>query len=183
MKTIRLTAILACLSLAGCYDFDFPLDASPSVPVDPRLLATWRCLATDGGLDDEPAALRITRSSDTVSRWTFFNPSDDTDDKGEFDVYASTLGGATLLNALEKGEKDHGKWSFVRYTLLTSNILRLELVDDEPFAKEKSDASALRGAIEKRVNDATIYKDFCVCARLRNASPGPSSEMSPTPRP
>jgi len=178
MKTLRGVLLMSCLSLPACYDFDFPLDPKPQVPVDARLVGAWRCLGTQATLDDPPGVLRIDRRSDLISRWTFESPSaNGAAEKGEYEVHASTVPGGALLNAVELGEKANGKWNFVRYSFLLPDVLRIQLVNDEPFEKAK-DAKALRSQIEKRRNDPAIYTDFLICVR-----PKASSEASATPSP
>ena len=173
MKKLRVVLVVACLFLPACYDFDFPLDPRPQVPVDARLLGAWRCLGSEAALDDLPGILRIARGTDTTSRWSFESLSaDGTPEKSEYDVHGSTVPGGALLNALELGEKANGKWNLVRYSFLLPNVLRIQLVNDEPFAKVK-DAAALRREVERRRDDPAIYADFMICVRPK-ASPSPS---------
>lgn len=183
MKTLRIVIAAACLALPACYEFDFPLDPKPVVRVDPRLVGAWRCLGAETSVDDLPATLRIVRRTSEIMHWSFESlSSDGTKDMGEYDVYASTMKGGALLNALELGEKASGKWSFVQYALLLPNVLRIQVVDDKPFEKVRSHASDLRKAIERRRNDPSIYTDYCVCVRVKASSePSPSSSPSSTP--
>jgi len=177
MKTLRIAAVIVSLSIPACYDFDFPLDPKPQVPVDARVVGTWRCLSAEASADEGAATLRVERRSEMISHWTFETPSSDgTPDQGEFDVHGSAIGGGALLNARDVGDGDLGKWSFVRYTLLIPDVLRIQIVDDQPFLKVKDSASDLRQAVEQRVGDPAIYKDFCVCVRVK-----PSPEPSPSP--
>jgi hypothetical protein len=175
----RLVAVLAgALFLPGCYDFDFPLDQKPVVPVDTRLLGGWRCLGTQADADDAPGTLRIVRRSDTVSRWSFESLSaDGSKEQSDYDVHGSTVKGGALLNALEQGEKANRKWNLVRYSFLLPDVLRLQIVDEKPFEKATT-AEALRLLVEKRVNDLAIYADLLVCVRLKS-----SSAPSPSPTP
>lgn len=179
MKTLRLALVIGCLSMAACYDFDFPLDPKPQVPVDARLIGAWRCLGAQEALEEDPGVLRIARRTDLISRWTFESKSaDGSPEKGEYDVHGSTVPGGALLNALELGEKANGKWNFVRYSFLLPHVLRIQLVNDEPFEKIK-DAKTLRSAIEKRRDDPAIYSDFIICVRSK---PEASATPSPTPK-
>lgn len=179
MKTIRAVLTVACLSLPACYDFDFPLDPKPVVPVDPRLVGTWRCLGAQGDSDDAPGLLRVARRSETLARWSFESRSaDGTPEKDEYEVYGSTVPGGNLLNAQELGEKASGKWSFVRYSFLLPTVLRVQAIDDEPLAKVKGAAVSLRREIEKRRDDPAIYTDFLICVRAKE----PASSPAPSPK-
>jgi hypothetical protein len=178
MKTTRVMLVMACLSLPACYDFDYPLDPRPQTPVDGRLVGAWRCLGAEAELDDDPGVLRVVRPTELTSRWTFESRSaNGTPEKSEYDVHASTVPGGALLNAIERGEKANGKWNLVRYSFLLPDVLRIQLVKDEPFEGVK-DAKILRSEIEKRKDDPAIYADFMICVR-----PKASSEASPSPSP
>ena len=179
MKTPRLSIIVLGLTIPSCYEFNFPLDPTPKVPQDARLAGVWRCLSAHPSVDEGAATLRIEPRPGLLAHWTFETPSSDgTTDQGEFDVYRSSQLGGSLLNAMESGGKEPRKWSFVRYSLLTPDVLRIELMDDEPFDKVKDNAEALRQAITRRVNDPAIYKDFCVCVRATPAAEPSSSPFS-----
>lgn len=179
MKTLRAALIISCLALPACYDFDFPLDEKPQVPVDTRLLGAWRCLGVESDLDEGPAILRVSRRSDTVARWTFGGPSaDGKEENSEYDVHGSSMPGGSFLNALELGEKANGKWNFVKYSFLLPHVLRIQIVDDKPFEKAQANAGLLRKEVEKRRNDPAIYSDFVVCVRAK-----PSASPEPTPKP
>lgn len=181
MKKLRVVLVVACLALPACYDFDFPLDPTPQVPVDGRLFGAWRCLGVQGALDDAPGVLRVVRQTDLTSKWTLEAQSGDgTAEKTEYDVHGSTVPGGDLLNAREQGQKANGKWNLVRYSFLLPDVLRVQLVDDEPFAKVK-DAKTLRSEIEKRRNDPSLYADFMICVRPK-ASTEPSASPSPALR-
>jgi len=149
--------------------------------VDARLLGAWRCLGTQSDLDESPGVLRIARRTDFISKWTFESPaSDGTTEKSEYEAHGSTVKGGALLNVRDLGEKANGKWNFVKYSFLLPDVLRVQAVSDEPFAKMK-DAKSLRKEIEKRRNDAAIYADFLICVRPKPLL-APSPAPSPTPK-
>ena len=181
MKTLRVVLVVACLWSPACYDFDFPLDPKPQVPVDGRLIGTWRCLGAEEALEDDPGVLRIARRTELTSSWSFESRSaDGAPEKSEYEVHGSTVPGGALLNARELGEKANGKWNFVRYSFLLPDVLRIQLVNDEPFEKVK-EAAVLRTQIEKRRNDPAIYSDFMICVRPKVSS-DPSATPTPAPR-
>ena len=176
----RAAAFVLALAASGCYDFDFPLDPKPTVPSDPKLVGAWKCLPAEPDLDDAPGTLLIERRTDTTARWTLASlSSDGSTEKSAYDVHASSVRSGSLLNALEIGDKANGKWMIVRYSFFTPNVLRLQIVHDEPFASVV-DAKALRAAIEKRIDDSDVYADLLVCVRSKAVSSPPSSP-SPVP--
>lgn len=178
-KTSRLAlVILLSLSLPACYDFDFPLDEKPQVRVDARLLGVWRCLGVESDVEEGGGVLRISRLTDVIARWTLESPAEGgSPEKSEYDVHGSSIPGGSLLNALELGEKANGKWNFVRYSFLLPHVLRVQIVNDQPFEKATS-AAILRKEVEKRRDDSAIYSDLLVCVR---AKPSASPEPTPTP--
>jgi hypothetical protein len=179
MKTLRAALVVSCLFLPACYDFDFPLDEKPQVPVDTRLLGSWHCLGVESDLDEGAGVLRITRRTDTIFRWTLEAPSaHGTRDHSVYDVHGSSMPGGSFLNTLEVGEKANGKWNFVKYSFLLPHVLSIQIVDDKPFEKAKASAALLRKEVEKRRNDPTIYSDLLVCVRAK-----PSASPEPTPKP
>ena len=169
---------LAGLSYSACYDFNFPLDPAPRVPLDGRLNGVWRCLAMEKEVDEPVATLRVSPRTAQVARWVF-EPASKTEppENVEFDVHGSAVKGGQLLSAQETKADGTGKWSFVRYTFLLPDVLRLQVVKDEPFEKVDEDAKALRKEVEKRRGDPGIYDDFSICVRTRPETPSPS----PTP--
>jgi hypothetical protein len=180
----RIVLIAAAgLSFSACYDFDFPLDPAPRVPVDGRLLGSWRCLAmAEDDIDEPVMPLSISRGTEHVTRWRFAPASNETgegaEEVGEYDVHGSTAKGGQFLSAREVKPDGSGDWSFVRYTFLLPDVLRLQVVDDKPFDDVEKDPAKLRKAVEKRRNDPAIYWDFLVCVRTKSPeSPSPS----PTP--
>jgi len=177
MKSLRVFLMVASgLCFSACYDFDHPLDPTPRVPVDGRLTGVWRCLAMEKDVDEPVAALTISRRTGQVAHWTFKPATDEA--LVEFDVHGSTVKGGQLLNAQETKADGSGKWSFVRYTFLLPDVLRLQVVKDEPFEKVEESATALRKEVEKRRGDPNIYDDFSVCIRVK-----PSEGPSPSPTP
>lgn len=91
MKRLSFILVMACLWLPACYDFDFPLDPKPQVPVDGRLIGAWRCLGVEASLDDDPGVLRIARRTDLVSRRSFESTSADGSPSGETSPSPSPL--------------------------------------------------------------------------------------------
>jgi len=163
----RLLLIVLGLTLPACYEFDFPLDAEPKVANDPKLMGKWKCLPIQGEEDDGVSMLAVTSETPRKTRWSWVEGARaGANQTTVFEAFASTVAGRSLLNFKERDKGTDAKWSFVRYELLTPDILRLQAVDDEPF-KAATTASGLRTAIEKRVDDSTIYLDVFVCSRLK----------------
>lgn len=181
MKSARvLTLLILSAGLSGCYDFDFPLDPKPEVPVDPRFVSAWRCLGVRADADEPPFILRISRQTDRIAQWAIESTMADGSKQTELlEAYGSTVKGGALLNVLEKGPKANGKWNYVHFAFLAPDVLRLQAVDDTPFEGSKASAAQLRKAVESRRNDPSIYNAFAVCVRVKPQS----SDASPLPSP
>lgn len=174
MKKVSAVLVIACLGLPACYDFDFPLDATPEVRVDERLLGTWRCLPADEDADVLPLTLRVEKKTGTTMVWaTESVESDGKKETGAYEAFGSTLSPGTFLNLREVDEKTSANWTFLRYSFLLPHVMRVELVKDEPFEKIEKSQKATRKAIEKRRNDPAIYSEFCVCLRSKPKTPSP----------
>ena len=172
MKMNRWIAMAVSALASGCYEFEFPLDAKPEVIADERLLGGWRCMGLDEDAKEPPFSLHIAKKSGTTTSWAIESVSSDGKVEGSaYEAFGSTLRPGKFLNLREVGEKDPGKWTFLRYSFLLPQIMRVELIKDEPFEKIEKSQKAIRSAIEKRRNDPAIYSEFCICVRSK-AKPG-----------
>ncbi|MEO8359911.1 MAG: hypothetical protein ABI672_07770 [Vicinamibacteria bacterium] len=181
MKSIRAALLVGlCVGSSGCYDFDFPLDPTPEVSIDVRLVGAWRCLGVRADADEPAFVLRITPRTDKIADWALESTmADGSKETEHLDVHGSTVKGGDLLNVLEKGEKANGKWNIVQYSFLLPDVLRLQAVDDTSFEKAKTSSAALRKAIENRRGDPSIYNAFAVCVRAKVSPPEAVPTSSP----
>lgn len=128
------------------------------------MLGEWRCLAADPGPSGQAATIAFSAVRDREYEATL---AEDGKAPERFGGYASAVSGGTILNLREQDGKTSGEpWSLVRYSFLLPNVLRLELVNDEPFEGEQASPAALRGALERRAVLPGVYEDFCVCVRI-----------------
>src|SRR5687768_4629086 len=127
-----LAALLAsALMLAGCYDFEAPIDPAPTRPLDPALLGTWRCLAPGPKADETPTTL-VFAGADREDVYSLVSTEGGKTRSG-FEAHGSEVVGHTLLNVFDPNASSH-PWMFIRYSFLMSNVLRLEVVDDDSLA-------------------------------------------------
>lgn len=159
-----IVVVLAALA-SGCYESAFPLDPAPVVDVDPALLGTWRCLPLDGDRDDAPATLTATR--DTRPRMYDVSWQEDGGASLRYEAYASRLASATFLNVRERRDPEPpSRWFFMRTHLLRPNVLHLQVVADQAMAGVPGTAADVRATLGRRHDDATLYTDAAVCARV-----------------
>jgi hypothetical protein len=157
-------ALVAVLT-AGCYESDFPLDPAPTADVDHGAIGTWRCLLLDADADEVPVTLTVSGGEGRRYQALWQEPGDAPD---RYDVYASVLGGGTLLNVRERGDAGPtGSWTFLRYALMRPNVLHLQVVADTAMTGVDKAPAAVRAALERRSTDATLYSDVCICARVK----------------
>ena len=163
----RVLMVALSLMLPACYEFDFPLDAEPTLANDARLLGRWRCLAIQGDGEDDVSTVSVVAETPRKTRWSWTEAaSDGAKTTGGYVAFGSTVAGRSLLNFKELNKDAGGKWSFVRYEFLTPEILHLRAIDDKPF-KNATMAATFRAAAEKRIDDPAIYLDLLVCARVK----------------
>lgn len=157
------SALASCLA---CYSYS-PLDSSPKVKVDPRLLGAWRCLPPDAESSDE-AAVSVVADGTREYRITWREKEKEEADR--YRAFGSSVRGAAYLNVRpdEAGDSSSRQWVFVRYGFLRSNVLYAELVDEEVFKEDasSSSATAARATLEKVLERTPgAVKGFAVCVR------------------
>ena len=158
-----LAACLAALLSAGCYSTS-PLDATPQVDLDAKLLGRWNCISADSN-GPEVAVATFTTAPDAKReyRLTWREREDKTE---TYRAFLSSVRGSTFLNIGEQNE--HPSWAFVRYTLLRDDVLYVEVANHELFKDEGSDATpaAARATLEKALKSRPdAVGTFCACVR------------------
>lgn len=164
-KPSRLMMVLALAGLApGCFVGDAPLSPATTARADAALLGTWRCVS--GGSDDNTARIRVVRAGASGYDVEFSEAGKAKPDR--YRGHGSTIGGRTLLNLQEvrDGKPTEG-WVFVRYDLPRADLLDVRVVSDRNFKDTKATAKAT-AALEKSIDDPTLYEDFCACVRLKD---------------
>ena len=139
-----LALLLAALSLAGCI-YDAPLTASPTRPVDPRLVGDW-------GSADGKERVKV-RPLDRQVYIIVYN--------GDlFRAYHSDLGGVSYASVQDIDGRDR-KWAYVAYTLspdgqhLTVRAVNSETIPDKTI---RSPADARR-ALAAHAKDPKLFGD------------------------
>ena len=161
---VGLAALLtSAVTLAGCYDFEAPIDPAPTRPLDQALLGTWRCLAPGQEADETP--VRFTFAA--ADREDVYSIVSDEEGKtpDRYEAHGSEVVGHTLLNVFDPTSPNE-RWMFVRYSFLLPQVLRLELVDEDELADVEQTSWSLREALERRDGSEGLYDDFCVCVRV-----------------
>lgn len=163
-RTGSALVLAATLGLAGCYDFDSPLDATPQVPRDEALVGRWRCLSAEPGSMDQPVTIAFEPEGDRGYAVTL---TEDEKRPDRWSGYSSTVSGSTVLN-LRDPDTDPGDqpWTLARYSFVLPNVVRFELVNDEPFRDVEATPAALRSALEGLGEQPGVFEDFCVCVRI-----------------
>jgi hypothetical protein len=167
-------AAIAMAMSAGCYESEFPLDASPQLEVEEAWLGTWRCLPMAADVDEQPATLRVKRGGDRRYDATW-QEGDKAPER--YEGFTSAVRDARFVNIRErKADGTMGQWAFVRPTLLRPSVLQLQVVADDAMRTVEASAAALRRAVEQKVSTSALTVDFCVCVRA-------TEPPEPTPRP
>ena len=161
--------LTASLALPGCYDFASPLDATPQLQRDGALLGEWRCLSAEPKTSEEAGTVVF---SPVREREYVVALTEDGKAADYMSGYASAVSGGTILNLREQDpEKLHASWTLVRYSFLLPNVVRFEVVDDDPFQETQGSPEALRSALERLSGQPGLYEDLCICVRVAKGSP------------
>jgi hypothetical protein len=167
-KPIARSVVISGLALVlmGCpYESSEPLTTLASSVIDARLAGTWRCLMS---------------SEDDVDRMTFtpfdehqyvvaFQDAEEEGKVGLLRAYAGRLGEASFLSIQELGSSADGKppgWTWVRYSIVDGDLLRLRIVESELLDDKVTPAEA-RAIVEKHLDSPELYDgEPSVCVRV-----------------
>ncbi len=157
-------ALVLALSAAGCYESSFPLDAAPQTEIDPRVMGGWRCMFAEPD-SHRVFAMELKTLGDRRYQATTMVAGGDL---GRYDVHASLVKGATLVNVRSlQAEPDEKPWILLRYDLLKPNVLSIRAVRDKFLEGVPDSAAAVRKALEQAQDDEEVYEDAFVCLRLK----------------
>jgi hypothetical protein len=156
--------LLLLLSLSGCYESNVPLDPDPQAELDPGVLGGWRCMFAEPdshsvfALELKSAGARRYRATTMVAGGNL----------GRYDVHASVVNGATIVNVRSlQAEPDEKPWVLVRYELLKPNVLSVRAVREQWLNGVPDSAAAVRRALEHGPDDVDVYEDAFVCLKLK----------------
>lgn len=164
MRLGRLGALLSTLFLLGCpYDSPAPLAEPSDVPLDERLIGSWRCASS---ASEEPNVISFSRVDATEVRAAVHAGDED---PGPFRLKSAKSGGTQLVNveALEPADKKF--WSLARFTLHRPDVLQIELAREEPFRQAPADGPGT--VVARALERGDLFADWCVCARIRDERP------------
>lgn len=160
------------LVLMGCpYESPEPLTPLAAAVLDARLDGAWRCVTSS---DDE--ATRVTFTPFDEHQYVLTGQGGaDKDELGLMRGQAGKLREASFLSVQELEASKDGKppgWSWIRYSIVDGDLLRLRFLDDKLLKEAKTPAEA-RASVEKHLDSPELYEDGMVCVRV--AEPEPKS--------
>src|SRR3954465_13773097 len=88
----RALLLAGAATLGACYEFQAPIDATPTRNVDPALMGSWRCLPMSAGPEERAATVVIGLARERVYSIRFEAPGDE---PGRYEAYASQVKGRT----------------------------------------------------------------------------------------
>ncbi len=176
-----LVIALGCLALPACYDFPVPLDPEPKLKLDARLVGAWLCLPSEPTV---PPDLRVKPGEDDrliVLKFDATNLKyririvglDKPDEEGLWEGYASELGERTVLNLRPiSDEAKPDEVTLVDYRLLSPNVARFDLIDEDPVkGKPLSPSSELRKTLLAHRPQTELFHPFLVCVQAKIEEP------------
>lgn len=164
-SAVALLVLVCATFTVACYESAVPLDTASRTPLDPKLLSTWRCVTPN--METGALTMVVGRARDGVYAVSVQEAGDTPD---RYEAHGSVVGGETLLNVRElkpSGPPDPKPWSFVRYTLLQPDILRVQVVRDTALDGVEASPAAIRRAIERQLKTPTLYTDVFACVRAK----------------
>src|SRR5689334_2385417 len=103
--------LLAAVALSGCYEFEVPLDSTPTRDIDQALIGTWRCLSANAKADDAPINFVVRAAA--APRVYSIRVEAAGDPPEQYEGYASQIKGRTVLSVRDAGPKaDDRPWAF-----------------------------------------------------------------------
>ena len=153
------------LPLCGCYESDFPIGSPGAGTLDMTILGTWRCV--QGG-EKENKLLLITAMPFDEKQY-YVGLDMEGEKPAHYRAFSAAVKGTTLLNLQELDSRTAApkrKWIFIRYTLLKSNVLQVELVKGGAFKGIDPSPSAVQEVVEKNIARPEFYQEFCLCTRV-----------------
>lgn len=164
-QLMALILVSVVLFLCGCYESDVPMGSPEAGALDMAILGTWRCV--QGGEKENKLFLITAMPFDEKQYYVGL------DTEGEkpahYRAFSAAVKGTILLNLQELDPRTAAperKWIFIRYTLLRSNVLQVELVRDELFKGRDRSPSAVREVVEKNIARPELYQEFCLCTKV-----------------
>lgn len=160
LRASRLMALmLLVVAHLDCYQSSFPMEATPSLPIDPALLRTWRCLPVH---DDSAVMITVSRASASVYAVEFEAPGDPPE---QYEAYATQVGKARVLNV--RDPRAAKPWTFAKYELRGPNSLTISLLAEGGLPETLTTPAALRQALE---GPAATYETLCHCRSIPRPS-------------
>lgn len=164
-QLVALVLIGVVLPLCGCYESDFPMGFPEAATLDMAILGTWRCV--QGGEKENKLFLISVMPFD--EKQYFVGLDMEGEKPVHYRAFSAAVKGTTLLNLQELDSRTAAperKWIFIRYTLLKSNVLQVELVKGEAFKGIDPSPSAVREVVEKNIARPEFYQEFCLCTKV-----------------
>ena len=146
------------LTSAACYESGEPLSAAGE-PIDQALVGDWDCRPS--GPEDDQILFRIRR----FDRYQYFVETAEKDGSTDrYQVYASRVGGRTLLNVRDIEQKSPpDRWVFLRYALDGRDRMSFWVIPEE--ALKGVEPGQAMATIRRRVTDDAIYRKVADCRR------------------
>jgi hypothetical protein len=154
-------SLVACTLLgAACYS-QFPLDATPRVPVSSDLLGEWTCRSGDSA---EAASVTV-KASDARRYQIVWQ---DHGRKAEhYQAFASLIGTRRLVNVAAAPGEDSGwshPWVFVEANV-SSGVLRIRVAGEHVVTGKERSPQEVRKALTRAISDPDFLGDSISCQR------------------
>ena len=151
--------VAACLLVAGC-NFDFPLTATPTHKVEPRLLGDWVGVEKDQPNDE---SMHVRQFDDTTYVVAI--------DKDIYRVFHSDLAGTAFVSAQDLNSADR---KYVYYTWQLSpdgDHLTLRAISTKVIPEETKDRAAMQKLVDANLANPKLLAEPVKFVRMKPHSP------------
>ena len=141
--------------LTGCHLSKFPIDESPAVKIDARLLGNWSDKTKDGD------QYILSRKNDYQYNVLIKEKKGKKADKPEtYIAYLSTVNSSTFLNVHGKDDDSGDRYLFIRILDLDANGKKMKMTSVADTTMEDLNSSLeVRSYITKNMDNPAFYHD------------------------
>ena len=148
----RAAVVAAAVAAGGCYEDTVGIDPSPMVPIDAKLVGTWRCVGPS--VNENAFTITVDRATERTYAITYQETGEPDD---HLTGFISMVKGTMFLNVSKKDQAGPPRWNVLRVVLLRSDVAELRVVQDTLL--KGAAPAALHASVEKQLANPKLFDD------------------------